>query len=109
MTTSTLIILLGDYVAIIKAMSKEDGRDGWGCWAASRGAASQRVNETLQKVFDLPARSPALRDKGRAETFIGEILAVHLLEMTFLSANIEEPFLKDRILRLCLPAPPSVY
>jgi hypothetical protein len=35
----------------------------------------------------------------RAETFTGEILAFHILEMTPLSTNIDEPFLKDRILR----------
>jgi hypothetical protein len=56
-------------IAMIKTDSKQDGRDGRGCWAACREAACQRINETLPKVLDLPARSPALRDEGRAATF----------------------------------------
>jgi hypothetical protein len=36
----------------------------------------------------------------RAETFTCEILAFHILEMTPFSTNIDEPSLKDRILRL---------
>jgi hypothetical protein len=36
----------------------------------------------------------------KADTFSSEILAFHILEMTLFSTNIDEPFLKDRILRL---------
>jgi hypothetical protein len=67
---------LGDCVVIIRTVSKEDGRDGRGCWAACREAACQRINETLLKVLE---RQP----------FTCEIHMLHPLEMTLLSTNID--------------------
>jgi hypothetical protein len=58
---------VGDCVVTIKTGLKQVGRDGRGCWAACREAASQRINETLLKVLDLPARSRF--GEGRAATF----------------------------------------